>query len=179
MPNTNPPQPFAVGALTLGAFNGKLAELRNKISVCEARDSELKLEQSALKELTRRDGEFISALGAQGRAQFPEGTAARDWLNTIPLVPEAKAPLPAEIIAAISPVHLEFQARHATSFMIQHRAPGSAEFVLVAEDVTSETFDLTGMPAGENAFIVTGVNSRGEGEPSSIATVKVLLAAAA
>lgn len=183
MPNTDPPVPFTVGTLSLAVFNGVIAELRTKIETCEGCDSEFEVDQGGLTRLTREDGEFVSAAVAQGRAQFPVGSVARDWIDTIPLEPSTQAPLQAEITAATSPVagvvHLEFQATHATSFTIQHRLASDVEFVTVVEDVTDESWDFVGLPAGDHQYIVFGVNSRGSGPVSAIATVPVAAAAAA
>lgn len=183
MPNTIPPETFKVGSLSLGIFNGKIADLRTKIATCEGCDSEQEVNQGVLTRLTRTDGVFISAVVAQGRALYAEGTVARDWIDTIPLEPSTVAPLQAEITAATSPVagvvHLEFEATHATSFTIQHRLASDVEFVTVASDVTAESWDFVGLPAGNHQYIVFGVNSRGAGPVSEIATVPVAAAAAA
>ena len=183
MPNTNPPETFKVGPLSLAIFNGVIADLRAKIETCEGCDSELEVNQGGLNRLTRVDGEFVSAVVAQGRAQFPEGSVARDWIDTIPLEPSTQAPLQAEILAATSPVagavHLEFQATYATSYTVQHRLESDVEFVTVAEGLTDEFWDGAGLPAGNNQFIVFGQNSRGAGPVSVIATVPVAAAAAA
>ena len=183
MPGVTPPTPFKVGALTLGIFNEIIAALRAKIETCEGCDSVEQVAEGGLAELVRKDGQFVSAAVAQGRAQYAESTLARDWIDTIPLEPSTQAPLQAKITAATSPVagvvHLEFEATHATSFTIQHRLASDVEFVTVASDVTAESWDFVGLPAGEHQYIVFGVNSRGNGPASGIATVPVAAAAAA
>jgi molybdopterin-guanine dinucleotide biosynthesis protein A len=125
MPGTNPAAPFHVGALTLEAFNGVIAALRAKVETCEGCDSVEQVAQGRLADLAQTDGEFLSAAVAQGRALYPEGSVAREWIDTIPQELSTVAPLQAEITAAISPaagaLHLEFQATHATSFAIPHR----------------------------------------------------------
>ena len=45
-----------------------------------------------------------------------------------------------------------------------------------ADEVAAETYDVTGLAAGEHLFAVTGRNSRGEG---AVATVRVTVAAVA
>jgi len=183
MPNTFPEAPFIVGTLSLEVFNGVIAALRAKIEACEGCDSDLEVQQGALAQLTRADGQFVSAVVAQGRAQFAVGTVGREWIDTIPLEPSTQAPLQAEITAATSPVpgvvHLEFEATHATNYTIQHRLESDVEFVTVAEDVTDESWDAVGLPSGNHQYIVFGVNSRGAGPVSEIATVPVAVQAAA
>ena len=183
MPNTNPEVPFSLGTFSLPIFNGVLADLRTKIEKCEGCDSEFAVDRGGLTRLTGEDGEFVSAAVAQGRAQFAVGTVARDWIDTIPLEPSTQVPLQAEITAAASPVasvvHLEFEATYATSFTIQHRLASDVEFVTVAEDVTDESWDFVGLPAGDHQYIVFGVNSRGSGPVSEIATVPVAVQAVA
>jgi hypothetical protein len=177
MPNTNPEAPFSVGSLTLGEFNGQIADLRTKIETCEGCDSEEDVQRGDLNQLARTDTEFVSAAVVQGRAQYPEGSDGREWLDTIPLEPSTVAPLQAEITAATSPVggvvHLEFQATYATSYTIQTRVENDVEFVTVASDVTDESWDAVGVAPGNHQYIVFGVNSRGSGPVSEIATVPV------
>ena len=43
----------------------------------------------------------------------------------------------------------------------------------MASDVTAESWDFVGLPAGDHQYIVFGVNSRGSGPVSEIATVPV------
>lgn len=183
MPGTTPPAPFKVGALSLEAFNAVVAGLRTKIETCEGCGSESEVAQAGLSSLTTEYGNFVSAAVAQGRAQFAPGTPARDWIETIPLEPSTEAPARAEISEAGSPaagaVHLEFQAARATSFTIKSRVATDVEFVTVAEDVTAESWDAVGVPAGQRQYIVIGVNSRGQGPVSEVVTVTVAAAAAA
>jgi len=183
MPGVTPATPFKLGTLSLAIFNGVIAELRTKIETCEGCDSEEQMAQGTLTDLARKDGDFVSAAVAQGRAQYPENSPAREWIDTIPLEPSTVAPLQAEITAATSPVagvvHLEYQATHATSFTIQHRLSSDVEFVTVAQNITEESWDFVGLPAGNHQYIVFGANSRGDGPVSEIATVAVAAAAAA
>ena len=177
------PKPFTVGALTLVKFTGLAAELRTAIESCEGCDSTVDVGQGRLTALATEATNFVSAAVAQGRSNYDEGTTARAWVETIPLEPSTQAPGEAEISEATSPaagaVHLEFDAPHATSFTLQHKAPGTAEFTTLADEVTAETYDVTGLAAGEHLFAVTGRNSRGEGPVSAVATVRVTVAAVA
>ena len=177
MPNTNPPAPFALGALTLAALQFAIDDLRIKIEARADCDTEHDLDEGGLLDLTGECAEFVSALVAQGYAWYPAGSEARNWIDTIPLEAGTLAPLQAEITAATSPVpgvvHLEFSATHATSYTIQTRLESDVEFVTVAEDVTEEFWDATNLPPGNHQYIVLGVNSRGSGTPSDIATVPV------
>jgi hypothetical protein len=120
---------------------------------------------------------------AQERAQYGEGSVAREWIETIPLEPSSQAPSQARITAATSPaagvVRLEFEATSATSFTIQHRLAGEVEFLTVASDVTAEGWDVVGLAAGEHQYVVFGVNSRGTGPVSEVATVSVAAQAVA
>ena len=181
MPGT--PKPFTVGALTLVKFTGLAAELRTAIESCEGCDSTVDVGQGRLTALATEATNFVSAAVAQGRSNYDEGTPARAWVETIPLEPSTQAPGQAEISEATSPaagaVHLAFDAPHATSFTLQHKAPGAAEFATVAEDVTADFYDVTGLAAGEHQFAVIGHNSRGDGPASEIAKVRVAVAAVA
>jgi hypothetical protein len=106
---------------------------------------------------------------------------ARDWIDTILLDPSTVALLQAEILAATSAaagaVNLDFRATYATSFTIQRRLSSDVEFVTVADDVTLESWDFFGLPAGNYQYIVFGHNSRGAGAVSEIATEPVAAAA--
>lgn len=175
--------PFKVGSLTVAAFNGAITTLRSSIEATEGSDSELAVKQSSLTTLTTQLGGFVSAVVSQGRSQFPAGTEARFWIETIPLTPGTELPGQAEITEATSPtagvVHLTYEAANATSFTVRHKAPGTTEFVTIAEEVTDETFDAVGVTPGVHQYVVTGHNSRGAGETSAPASVEVALAAAA
>ena len=48
-----------------------------------------------------------------------------------------------------------------------------------ADEVAAETYDVTGLAAGEHLFAVTGRNSRGEGPVNAVVTVRVTVAAVA
>ena len=66
--------------------------------------------------------DFVTAALAQGRANYPESTEGRSYIDAIPTQPATQSPGPAVITIATSPapeaVHLEFDAPHATSFQV-------------------------------------------------------------
>ena len=183
MPNTNPPAPFAMGALTIRLLQLAIEDLRLKIGAREDCDTQFDLNDGSLDHLTEECAEFVSVVVAQGYAWYPADSLGRIWIGTIPLEPSLTAPLQGEITTATSPVpgavHLEFSATHATSYSIQTRLESDVEFVTVAEEVTDEFWDATNLPPGNHQYIVLGVNSRGTGKASDIATVPVQAAAAA
>jgi len=177
MPNTVPPESFKVGALTLPGFKYFIEVLQVRMEAAENCSTDVEFSREALMLCARDCGELVSAAVAQGRARFPEGTAGRGWIETIPLELGTQPPLEAEITLAESPapgaVHLEFEARYATSFTVLHRLGSDVEFAVVAEDVEEEFWDANDLPPGDHEYIVQGVNSRGTGKPSEIATVPV------
>jgi hypothetical protein len=181
MPGT--PDPFQCGPVTLAGFNAVAADLRARIETCEGCDAALEVAQGTLAALVVELSNFASAAVAQGRSQYALGSPARAWIETIPLEPSTDLPDQAVILEATSPapgaVHLAFEAARATSFTIKHKAPGTAEFVMLAEDVTERTFDAVGQPVGEHQYVVIGHNSRGDGAPSAVATLAVALVVAA
>jgi hypothetical protein len=181
MPGTG--TPFKVGSLTLTTFNGWVADLRTKNETAEGLDSAYQVGLSNLTNLQIELGNFASAAVAQGRSQYPEGSAARVWLDAIPLEPSTVPPVQVVITEATSPEpgvsRLVFDAEHATSFIVKRRLLGQAEFETVADDFTDEVFEEDGLAAGVYEYIVIGHNSRGDGPPSAVATVTIAIAAAA
>lgn len=122
--------------------------------------------------------DFITAALAQGRHQFAPGTPQREVIDKIPTTPAQQAPTKAVITAATSPAaheaHLEFDAPHATSFDVLHKAPGASSFTPVAEDIIQNTYNATGLTAGTHEYKVIGRNSRGTGPASDVSTVTVM-----
>ena len=120
---------------------------------------------------------FIGGALTQGRAQFAEGTPARQVIDGIPTEPTAQAPAQAVITAATSPaigaVHLTFTADHATSFQVWHKGPGEVVFAQVAEVLAPGVSDVTGLAAGAHEYQIVGENSRGDGAASLPGTVTV------
>ena len=166
MPGTR--KPFALGGMTLVKFTELAGQLRTAIESCEGCDSSVNVSQSGLTALAVEASSFLSAAVTQGRANCDEGTPGRAWIDTVPLEQSTQAPGQAVNTGATSPgagaTHLEFDAPHATSFTLQHKTPGAAEFTTLA---------------GEHLFAVTGRNSRGEGPVSAVAAVRVTVAAVA
>jgi hypothetical protein len=88
----------------------------------------------------------------------------------------------AVITLAASPaagmVRLEFAAEHATSFQVWRKGPADAQFTPAA--ATPEAFfEPAGLAAGTHESKVAGVNSRGEGPASGVASVSVAAVAVA
>lgn len=181
MPGTS--TPFRVGTLTLTTFNAWVSDLRTKSETTEGADSSYQVGLANLTTLQVDLGNFASAVVAQGRSQYPEGSAARVWLDAIPLEPSTVAPNQAVITEASNPEpgvsRLVFDAEHATSFIVKRRLQGQVEFETVADDFTDEVFEEDGLAAGVYEYIVIGHNSRGDGPPSEIVTVTIAIAAAA
>ena len=181
MPGTQ--NDFKVGALTLALFNDSLVKLRQKVELAEGAESSYDTALNGLTELQNDLGNFASAVVAQGRAQFPEGTPGRAWIDTIPLEEGTDAPGQAVITEATSPesgaVRLVMDAPHATSFTVKEKGPGDTEFQTVADDFTDEVYEDDGLSPGVHEFIVIPHNSRGTGPASVVAQVTVVIAAAA
>ena len=181
MPGTQ--NDFKVGVLTLADFNLDREHLRQKTEAAEGADSDYKTSLDQLTRLQMDLGSFASAVVAQGRAQFSEGTPARAWIETIPLEQSTEAPKQAVISSATSPeagaVRLVFGAEHATSFTVKEKMPGGTEFQTVAEEFTEEVYEDEGLSPGVHEFIVIPHNSRGTGPASAVAQVTVVIAVAA
>ena len=128
-------------------------------------------------------GDFVSAVLAQGRANFPEGTEGRALIDTIPTVPSTQAPGQAVITSATSPAaqsaRLEFGVPHATSFVVFRKGPDDEDFKQVTDVLLPGVYEAGDLPPGENQFKVMPENSRGRGPESAVSTVVVALAAAA
>jgi hypothetical protein len=76
-------------------------------------------------------------------------------------------------------VHLQFDAEHATSFQVWHKGPGEAQFTQVGDSIRPGDYETFGLPAGNHEYKVAGVNSRGEGPASEVASISVAVAAVA
>ncbi len=87
----------------------------------------------------------------------------------------------AVINAATNPapgtVRLDYECSGATSFDIFMQAPGSPDFVLVAEDLIVKFYEIKGLtpstPPDVYSFYVRGRNSRGFGEDSDTTSLEV------
>ena len=121
--------------------------------------------------------EFTTAALIQGRAQYLPGTPERDVIDAIPVEPAQQLPGQVIINVATSPgaglAHLEFNAPHMTSADVFRKGPGEADFVKVADDIITKTYDATGLAVGAHDFKVVGRNSRGDGPASAVSTVNV------
>lgn len=119
--------------------------------------------------------EFTTAALIQGRAQYLPGTPERDVIDAIPMEPAQQLPGQAVISVATSPgagqAHLEFDAPHSTSWDVFRKGPGDADFIKVADDIITKTYDATGLAAGAHDFKVVGRNSKGDGSESAVSTV--------
>jgi hypothetical protein len=181
VPGTN--APFAVGDITQDAFDRMCDDLDKKLR--NARMAETAL-TGDLKRFTEQNAEwdnFINHALVQGRAQFKEGTAARAIIDRIPTTPATQEPDQAQVTAATNPangaVRLEFSANHATSFKVLHKGPNDPEFSEVADVLLPGVYEAAGLAAGAHAYKIAGVNSRGSGPESAVASVIVSAAAAA
>ncbi len=183
----NPPGwagPFKVGLLTRTAFD-TLKTAFDSAQIAEAAaDQPFQLREGFLHAQQQVLADFAAAALAQGRGQFPEGTAERETIDRVPTAPATQEPGQAEVTKAESPaagaVRLEFDAPHATSFQAWRQGPGESEFTLVEEDLLKPgVYTATGLAAGEYRYKVVGVNSRGEGPASTEAVINVAQAQAA
>ena len=171
--------PFKQGKTTRVVFEALRLELDAKHKACVGCEQEFGASQSALTGLTAELESFTLAAVSQGRAQYAEGTPERAWIDTIPTEPSQQAPEKAEVQVsspAAGAAHLDYEAKNATSYTIQRKGPGEAEFATVAENVSALAYDVTGLAAGEHWFVVIGHNSRGAGPASEIARVQVAVA---
>lgn len=176
----NPPgsaTPFQLGSLTQAGFDALVTGFQAKVSAEVAAKGAFLSAQSLLSDMVAGLRSFIAAAIAQGKALYPEGTEARSWIDAIPTEGNTPAPAQAVINVATSPalgaVHLEFVSAHATSFQVWHKGPGEFVFTQVAESTLPGVYDVTGLVAGEHAYKIVGVNSRGEGEASLPGTINV------
>jgi len=176
----NPPGqavPFAAGSITLAIYNGLLADLSAAQADYLACTQQFQKEEGNLNEKEDAYRKFISGALTQGRAQFAEGTPARQVIDGIPTQPTAQPPAQSVITAATSPaigaVHLEFAADHATSFQVWHKGPGEPIFAKVADVLLPGVYDVTGLVAGAHEYQIVGENSRGDGAASVPGSVTV------
>ena len=181
MPGTA--NPFKVGSLTLTILNTAVADLKTKVETAEGADSTYQVGLANLMNMQLELGNFASAAVAQGRSQYAEGTAARVWIDAIPLEPSTVPPAQAVITEATNPEpgvsRLVFDAEHATSFIVKRKGPGQVDYEVVADDFTDEVFEEDELAPGVYEYIVIGHNSRGDGPPSVPAQVTIAIAAAA
>ena len=175
--------PFAVRGITRITFGTLADALDLKISASTKESTLLGNEEAKLRVFNEDVEDFITASLIQGRAQYPAGTPERAFIEAVPTDPSTQKPVQAEITRAESPaegaVELEFDATHATSFQVWLKAPGEPQFVLVGDSIRPGNFSAIARAAGNYEYQVVGVNSRGEGPPSTTASVSVVAVAVA
>ena len=175
--------PFAVRGITRLTFGTLADALDLKISASTKESTLLGNEEAKLRVFNEDVEDFITASLIQGRAQYPAGTPERAFIEAVPTDPSTQKPAQAEITRAESPaegaVELEFDATHATSFQVWLKAPGEPQFVLVGDSIRPGNFSAIALAAGNYEYQVVGVNSRGEGPPSTTASVSVVAVAVA
>lgn len=174
---------FAVRGTTKATFDTLMDELDAKITESTKEGVLLDNQEAKLRVFNADAEDFITAALIQGRAQYAAGTPERAFIEAVPTEPSTQKPAQAEISRAESPaegeVVLEFDAAHATSFQIWHKAPGEAQFVQIGDSIRPGTYSAVGQSAGSHEYQIVGVNSRGEGPASVTATVLVAAVAAA
>jgi hypothetical protein len=70
--------------------------------------------------------------------------------------------------------HLDFSlAEGADSFEVWGKAPGAADFALIADGITDAVYEATGQALGDWQFQVYARNANGRGPASEVATVTV------
>lgn len=130
--------------------------------------------------LAEMNDQVTSAL-TQGRSQFPEGTLERGIIDAIPTESPRNVPGKAFINSATNPspgtALLDYGCSGATSFDLFMLAPGSPEYVLVAEDVIVKVYEVSGLtpstPPEQYSFYVRGRNARGFGEDSDAMSLDI------
>jgi len=173
-----PPGPFvAWPGMTKIAFDAILAALLAAQSAFVAASEDFEMAQGDLHIKDAHVADLVVAALGEGRAQFSNGTAEREVIDSIPTALAAQSPNQAIISVPTSPaagqVHLEFDALHGTSFDVLHKGPGEIEFTTVADDTINKTFDASGLVPGDHEYKVIGQNSRGNGPESEAVTIAV------
>jgi hypothetical protein len=163
--------------MDMAAFNAILTTAKTKQNGFAAVDQDYQVAQGDLHGKTETLEDFVTTAMIIGRAQFLPGTPEREVIDAIPTEPSQQAPAQVVISVATSPaadgVHLEFDADRATSFDVLQKGPGDPDFVVVADDIITTTYDATGLPAGSYDFKVIGRNSQGPGPESAVSTIVV------
>ncbi len=177
-PYANPPGPFvAWPTMDQAAFDAKLAALVAAQGSFVTADTGFEKAEGNLHAKDAQLGDLAVACLAEGRSQFEEGTPEREVIDAIPTEPAQHPPDQAVIAVATSAgpgqAHIEFSAKHATSYDVFQRLEGEPEFVLVADDIIEKTYEASGLPGGTYEYQVVGQNSRGKGPASETATIEV------
>ena len=171
---------FSFREYTVVTFAALKTDLSAKLMTYNGCDSKLASELANFRQLIEELGQFASAALMQGRKTYKEGTPARAYIDAVPMQPSASKPDAVVVSLAASPGHgavrLEFGAAHATSFQVRHQGPDESVFTQVAEVLLPGEYAATGLAAGEHRYQIVGVNSRGEGPASAVASVTVTVA---
>ena len=116
--------------------------------------------------------------------RFREGTPEGDMIrSTVPTTTVPTGTVGQAVISHLlvtgSTIHFDCDAPHATQFTYLHKAPGSAQYVVLLADTPEKSMTLFGQPAGEHRFKALGSNSQGVGPESqeAIATLAASQAA--
>jgi hypothetical protein len=175
--------PFKVDTMDRAAFDALVSALDTAIRAEAVVEQPFKLSEGNLRNQQQALADFVTAALTQGRGQFRPGTSERSAIDRVPTQPSTQAPQQAQITMAESQaqgtVHLQFGAESATSFQVWHKGPTDSQFTLADEVLLPGEYIKSGLPAGAHQFKIVGVNSRGEGAPSAVASVTVAQAQAA
>ncbi len=175
--------PLEVGEITAGVLGSMASDLDGKLNTAKVTSSQYSSAVAVFQGKLAAWDNFVSAAAIQGRVLYKPGTAERAHIDRIPTAPATQPPAQTEFTKAENPaagiVQLEFNAAHATSFKVFHKGPGEAAFAEVADILLPGQYTATGLAAGAHEYKVAGVNSRGTGPESSVASVNVAQAAAA
>jgi len=177
-PNVTPPaQLVPWPGMTKAAFDTKLTALKTAQSAFVTAVEDFEMDEGDLHAKDAHLADLAVAALAEGRAQFNNGTAQREVIDSIPTTPASQAPNQAVISVATSPAasqaHLEFDALHATSFDVLHKGPSDTEFTNVADDIIEKVYNANGLAPGNHEYKIIGQNSRGNGPESAVSTIAV------
>lgn len=180
-----PPAAFTVAQVTTSLTMAGMTTLRAAAETADTAipvlDQDFQLQEAQLHAKQAEMEDQIASALTQGRSQFPEGTAERGIIDAIPTESPRNVPGKAVINSATNPasgsVLLDYECPGATSYDIFMQAPGSPDFVLVAEDLIVKIYEITGLapstPPDVYSFYVRGRNSRGFGEDSDATSLEV------
>jgi len=165
-------------ALTLTAFKAEYAALKAKRDALKKAESDATAGHGTLNKLANGLWEHCVDWYRVATTVFDAGTPIGDQIRTeIPTSPEQIPPPKAVISVATSPapgaVHLEYRCDHATKFTVYQKAPGAADFTIVADQVQVKIYDATALAAGSYQYKVIGANAKGDGPESDVKTVAV------
>jgi hypothetical protein len=104
------------------------------------------------------------------QGQFAAGTPQRDALSLINTGASQTLPgqgvfLTSELLPGQG-VSLSFDAARATQFTLLHKGPGEPAFSVLADGLTTKTFEHEATPPGAHSYKVVGGNAVGQGAES-------------